>query len=100
MPFLKLVFTAIALGTGFVGGEVAPLFVMGSTLGAAIAPACTASPAARHHRVRGSIRQRCPVDHRLVLTVEQFGWHTFVPALIVCGVARVVAGRPGLYIAH
>jgi len=30
---LKLVFTAITLGSGFMGGEVTPLFVIGSTLG-------------------------------------------------------------------
>ena len=31
---LKILFTAVALGTGFVGGEVTPLFVTGATLGA------------------------------------------------------------------
>ncbi|MEI2699609.1 MAG: chloride channel protein [Microthrixaceae bacterium] len=31
---LKLLFTAITLGSGFVGGEVTPLFVIGATLGA------------------------------------------------------------------
>lgn len=30
---LKLVFTSITLGSGFLGGEVTPLFVIGSTLG-------------------------------------------------------------------
>ena len=30
---LKLVFTAVTLGSGFVGGEVTPLFVIGATLG-------------------------------------------------------------------
>ncbi len=30
---LKLIFTAITLGSGFLGGEVTPLFVIGSTLG-------------------------------------------------------------------
>ncbi|MEP7288094.1 MAG: voltage-gated chloride channel family protein [Chloroflexota bacterium] len=30
---LKVVFTAITLGTGFLGGEVTPLFVMGATAG-------------------------------------------------------------------
>jgi H+/Cl- antiporter ClcA len=30
---LKLVFTAVTLGSGFMGGEVTPLFVIGSTLG-------------------------------------------------------------------
>jgi H+/Cl- antiporter ClcA len=34
---LKLVFTAIALGCGFPGGEVTPLFVIGTTLGGALA---------------------------------------------------------------
>jgi H+/Cl- antiporter ClcA/CBS-domain-containing membrane protein len=30
---LKIIFTSITLGTGFLGGEVTPLFVIGSTLG-------------------------------------------------------------------
>lgn len=34
---LKLVFTAIALGAGFPGGEVTPLFFVGAALGAALA---------------------------------------------------------------
>lgn len=33
---LKLVFTAVTLGAGFVGGEVTPLFVVGATLGSAL----------------------------------------------------------------
>jgi H+/Cl- antiporter ClcA len=32
----KLVFTAVTLGTGFVGGEAIPLFFMGATLGNAL----------------------------------------------------------------
>jgi H+/Cl- antiporter ClcA len=102
VPFLKLAFTAIALGTGFVGGEVAPLFVMGSTLGAAMAPplnapgpllATTGSAAAFASAASVAITG-------VVLTVEQFGWHTFVPAIIVGAFARIAAGRPGLYTAH
>jgi H+/Cl- antiporter ClcA len=34
---LKVVFTAVALGFGFPGGEVTPLFVIGTTLGATLA---------------------------------------------------------------
>jgi H+/Cl- antiporter ClcA len=34
---LKLLFTAIALGSGFPGGEVTPLFVIGATLGGGLA---------------------------------------------------------------
>jgi H+/Cl- antiporter ClcA len=33
----KLAFTAVTLGSGFVGGEVTPLFVIGTTLGATLA---------------------------------------------------------------
>jgi len=36
----------------------------------------------------------------VVLTVEQFGWHTLIPALLVGAAARLAAGRPGLYVAH
>jgi H+/Cl- antiporter ClcA len=35
---LKLVFTAVTLGSGFQGGEVTPLFVIGATLGAGLGP--------------------------------------------------------------
>jgi len=34
---LKLLFTVVTLGSGFQGGEVTPLFVIGATLGAALA---------------------------------------------------------------
>jgi H+/Cl- antiporter ClcA len=34
---LKILFTAVTLGAGFVGGEVTPLFVVGATLGATLA---------------------------------------------------------------
>lgn len=102
VPLLKMVFTVVALGTGFVGGEVLPLFVMGSTFGAAVAPglhvngpllASAAAPAAFASAASVMLTG-------VVLTVEQFGWSTLVPALIVGVFARLAAGRPGLYIAH
>ncbi len=34
---IKLAFTAVALGAGFIGGEVTPQFVIGATLGATLA---------------------------------------------------------------
>ncbi|WP_088105677.1 chloride channel protein [Halalkalibacter urbisdiaboli] len=34
----KLIFTAITMGTGFVGGEAIPLFFMGATLGNTLSP--------------------------------------------------------------
>jgi len=102
VPLLKLLFTAIALGTGFVGGEVAPLFVIGATLGGAIAPglqvpstllATTGSAAT--FAAAASVAMT-----GVVLTVEQFGWNTLAPALIIGAAARLAAGKPGLYVAH
>jgi H+/Cl- antiporter ClcA len=31
--FLKIIFTALSIGTGFMGGETVPLFVIGTTFG-------------------------------------------------------------------
>lgn len=102
VPFLKLLFTAVALGTGFVGGEVLPLFVMGATFGAAVAPgfhangsvlAGAAAPAAFASAASVAITG-------VVLTVEQFGWNALWPAVVVGAFARLAAGRPGLYRAH
>ncbi len=102
VPLLKMVFTIVALGTGFVGGEVAPLFVMGATLGATLAPGLgTSQPlmaAVGSATVFASAASVALTG--IVLTVEQFGWQMLIPALIVGLVARVVAGRPGLYIAQ
>lgn len=102
VPFFKLLFTAVALGTGFVGGEVAPLFAMGATMGSAIAPwlnvdrvlLATAGSAATFSSAATVILTG------VVLTVEQFGWRMLIPALIVGAAARLSAGRPGLYARH
>lgn len=102
VPLLKMLFTAIALGTGFVGGDVAPLLVIGSTVGGAIAPglhlpsplmATTGSAAAYASAATIMLTG-------VVLTVEQFGWNTLLPALIIAAAARLAAGKPGLYISH
>lgn len=41
---LKLLFTTVTLGTGFQGGEVTPLFVIGATLGVALGRALGVPP--------------------------------------------------------
>jgi H+/Cl- antiporter ClcA len=101
-PLLKLLFTAVALGTGFVGGEVLPLFVIGSTFGAATAPAMNVSaPLLAATGAPAAFASAASVLLTgFVLTVEQFGWRTLIPAIIVGVFARMSAGRPGLYIAH
>jgi len=101
-PFLKMLFTVIALASGFVGGEVLPLFIMGAAFGGAIAPGLHA-PASLLATTGSSAAFASAASVALtgvVLSVEQFGWYALVPAIIVGLTARVVAGRPGLYMAH
>jgi len=101
-PVLKLVFTLIALGTGFVGGEVLPLFVMGGTLGGTLAPGLHAP--GQLFATTGSVAAFSSaaglVITGVVLTVEQFGWNALIPAIIVCTAAHAAAGKPGLYVTH
>ena len=96
---LKLVFTAIALGTGFVGGEVTPLFVIGGTLGSALADPLGLSPVTA--TALGLVAVFGAAAHVpftcAVMAVELFGAHAFVPAVVVCVVARVVAGGESIY---
>ena len=102
VPLLKLMFTVIALGTGFVGGEVLPLFVIGGTVGGVIAPGLHA-PAPLLATTGSAAVFSSAASVMLtgvVLTVEQFGWNTLLPALVVGMVARLAAGKPGLYVAH
>lgn len=102
VPLLKLLFTVIALGTGFVGGEVLPLFVMGGTMGAVVAPGLHApGPLLATTGSAAAFASAASVMATgVVLTVEQFGWNTLIPALLVGAAARLAAGKPGLYITH
>lgn len=92
-------FTAIALGTGFVGGEVTPLFVIGGTLGSALADPLGLSPVTA--TALGLVAVFGAAAHVpftcAVMAVELFGAHALVPAVVVCVVARVVAGGESIY---
>jgi len=98
-PALKMLFTVVALGTGFVGGEVTPLFVVGATLGSVLAaplglPAGTlaALGLAAVFGAAAKVPLACAV-----MSVELFGWGVAVPALVVCLLARLVSGSEGIY---
>ncbi|MEI8241338.1 MAG: chloride channel protein [Actinomycetota bacterium] len=95
-----MLFTVIALGTGFVGGEVLPLFIMGATFGAAAFPGAQSPLMATTGSCAVFASAASVAVTGVVLTVEQFGWRALAPAIIVGLSARIVAGRPGLYIAH
>lgn len=98
-PALKLAFTALCLGTGFIGGEVTPLFVIGATLGAALAPALglpIAVGAAIGYVAVFGAAANTPLASTVV-ALELFGSGALAPALVACVVAYLCSGQRGLY---
>lgn len=99
VPLLKLAFTAICLGAGFIGGEVTPLFVIGATTGAAVAPSLGLPPlvgaAIGFVAVFGSAANT-PVACT-VMAFELFGPGVVAPAAVACAVAFLCSGRRGIY---
>lgn len=101
----KLVASAVSLGTGFVGGDVTPLFVIGATAGSALAAALGAEGARTVllASIGSTVAYGAAASATLlgiVMSVERFGRHAMLPAIIVAVAARLAAGRPGLYSAH
>ncbi|HVT76509.1 MAG TPA: chloride channel protein [Acidimicrobiales bacterium] len=95
----KLVATAICLGFGFVGGEVTPLFVIGATLGAALA-----APLHVAQRTLAGVgfvsvfagAANTPLACT-VMAVELFGGGILVPAAVACVAAYVFSTHRGIY---
>jgi H+/Cl- antiporter ClcA len=99
VPLLKIAFTAICLGSGFVGGEVTPLFVIGATTGAAASPALGLDPmvgAAVGFVTVFASAANTPVACT-VMAVELFGWGMVAPVAIATTMAFVASGHRGIY---
>lgn len=98
-PALKILFTALALGSGIPGGEVTPLFVIGATLGSVLSAPLDLPPtlvaAATLAAVFGAAANT-PIACT-VLTMELFGAGMVVPAGIVCIAAFAVSPERGIY---
>lgn len=96
---LKLVFTAVTLGFGFYGGEVTPLLVIGSTLGAALA-AVLGVPVALLAAV-GYVAVFAGAANTplacTVMAVELFGRQVLEPAAVGCVVAYVCSSHRSIY---
>jgi H+/Cl- antiporter ClcA len=96
---LKLVFTVLALGFGFPGGEVTPLFVIGATLGGALG-----GPLHVGVRPLGSLgfvavfagAANVPLAGT-VMAAELFGPRAALAAAVACGVAYLCSSHHGLY---
>ncbi len=96
---LKLLFTVVTLGFGFYGGEVTPLFVIGSTLGAWLATLFgldIALVAALGYVAVFAGAANVPITCTLI-AVELFGGHVAVPAAVTCVVAYVFSTNHSIY---
>ena len=96
---LKIIFTAITLGAGFKGGEIVPVFFVGSTFGnlaAQILGLDTSFGAAL-----GIIALFCGVTNcplaTLFLSIEIFGAKVLVYFAIVSTTSYILSGYVGIY---
>jgi H+/Cl- antiporter ClcA len=95
----KLVFTAVTLGAGYVGGEVTPLFFIGAALGNALARAL-GLPLALGAGVGLAAMFGAASNTPLalsVMAVELLGAPAFPHVAVVCVLAYVFAGHRSIY---
>jgi len=98
----KVLFTVVALGFGFKGGEVTPLFAIGALLGAACAPLLGLPVpylGALGFAAVFATASNTPVAS-LLLGVELFGAPFLAPLALICFPAYILVGHRGIYGAH
>ena len=96
---LKMLFTSVTLGAGFIGGEVTPLFVMGAALGNALAQAL-GLPLALGAGVGMAATFAAASNTPMALSVmalELLGVAAFPHAALVCVVAWALTGKRSIY---
>jgi len=95
----KLLFTAVTLGSGFLGGEVTPLFVIGATLGATLGhvlglPIPLAAAIGFVAVFAGATNTPLACT---VMGLELFGLGPVVPLAIACTVAYLCSSHRSIY---
>lgn len=97
---LKLIFTSITLGTGFLGGEVTPLFVIGSTLGYTMGRLLGVDPAFMAAIGFVSVfagAANTPLACAM-MGVELFGGGSALYLVVGCIVAYLASGLRSIYV--
>jgi len=96
---LKILFTAVTLGSGFKGGEVTPLFCIGATLGSAFAwltgqptPVFAALGFVAVFAGAANTPLAC-----ILMGIELFGAGIAVPLTLACIVSYITSGHRGIY---
>lgn len=95
----KFVFTAVTLGSGFQGGEVTPLFVIGATLGVTLGDLLGVDPqlmAAIGLVAVFAGAANVPIACT-VMGAELFGADAFVLFAVACVVSYVFSSHRGIY---
>ena len=95
----KLLLTAITIGSGMVGGEVIPLFVIGSLFGGGFANVIDADVALMSTLGASAVlgaAANVPLAC-VVMGLELFGGSQPVALLVVCVIAALASGRGGIY---
>ena len=99
---LKILFTAVTLGTGFKGGEVTPLFCIGATLGYAFA-SMTGQPTAVFAAM-GFVAVFAGAANTplacILMGIELFGAQMAVPLMLACIVSYITSGHRGIYMSQ
>jgi H+/Cl- antiporter ClcA len=96
---LKLLFTAITLGSGFLGGEVTPLFVIGATLGYSLANLLGLDP---HFLASiGLVAVFAGASNTplacAIMGIELFGGGGALYLFLACALAYLASGHRGIY---
>ncbi|MDF2964300.1 MAG: Chloride channel core [Paenibacillus sp.] len=98
----KLIFTALTLGTGFQGGEVTPLFVIGAALGNALGPFLELH--GPFLAGLGLIAVFCGATNTpiacFLLGIELFGSEAAVYMFLTCVISYLFSGHSGIYTAQ
>jgi H+/Cl- antiporter ClcA len=96
---LKLLFTTVTLGSGFQGGEVTPLFVIGATLGATAAHVFGGPPAL--FAAVGFVAVFAGATNTpltcTVMGIELFGGGALPYLAVGCAVSYVFSAHRGIY---
>lgn len=96
---LKMLFTAVTLGSGFKGGEIVPSFVVGGTFGCTFGNLIGFSPALCTAIGMGSVFcgvTNCPITS-LLICFELFGYNGMPYFLLSVALSYMLSGYYGLY---
>ena len=98
----KILLTSVTLSSGFLGGEVTPLFFVGATLGAVLARAfgvpIELGAGVGIAAVFGAAAN-APLSLS-IMAVELLGWNVMPHVFVVTAIAFVLAGHRGIYAAQ